>query len=223
MRVLIADDDPTARELARVLIARAGHAVDVVCDGPAALRAVLSGRYDLAVLDMQMPVLGGCEVALAARAVLPAGARPRLVAFTAGADAGSERELAAIGFDASLPKPIRAAALAAILRGAPPPALLDAVRPNTPPPAPPPFELRSIPTPVATPRRRAGAVTLLSAATPFGALKDLARSLKSDAVAAGEPLLAGLCARLEAAAAEGDRAATNELAAAIVAILEQSR
>jgi CheY-like chemotaxis protein len=208
MRILIADDDPTARELARHLIARAGHEVDVVADGPAALRAILSRRYALAVLDVQMPVLDGCEVALAARAALPAGACPRLVAFTAGADAGSERGLAGVGFDACLPKPVGAASLAAVLRG------------DSPPPvAPPPLAARPFPAPSASLRGCAAAVALLSATAALGVLEARARSLKGDAVAAGLPLLAGLCARLEAAAADGDRPAAAELSAAIVALL----
>lgn len=208
MRILIADDDPTARELARHLIARAGHEVDAVCDGGAALRAILSRRYALAVLDVQMPALDGCEVALAARAALPAGACPRLVAFTAGADAGSERGLAAVGFDACLAKPVGAAALDAVLRGGSPP-----------PVAPPPLEARPFSGPSASLRRHAGAIALLAAAATPAALEARARSLKGDAVAAGLPLLAGLCARLEAAAAAGDGEAAAELSAAIVALL----
>lgn len=201
MRILIADDDPTSREIARQLIAHAGHHVDAVCDGAAALDAIRRAAYAIAILDLQMPRLDGAEVARAVRAALPDG-RPRLVAFTAGSSAEADRGLLALGFDACLPKPIRRAALDAILDGAAPP----------PPPlaAPPP------PAPAAP----SGAVALLSApAAPLEALRGAAASLKAEALAAEQLALAGLCARLEAAAAAHDRPAAAELAAIIAALL----
>ena len=116
MRVLIADDDPTCREIVRHLLVRAGHAVALVADGAAARAALLREPFAAALLDLQMPELDGAEVARAVRAALPAARCPRLLALTAAADPGAERRIVALGFDACLGKPIRAAALLAALR-----------------------------------------------------------------------------------------------------------
>lgn len=115
MRILIADDDPTGREIARHLASGAGHQVEAVPDGAAALAALLSGRFDAALLDLYMPALGGAEVARAVRAAMPAGVRPLLIAVSA-ADPGPP---AALGFDACLGKPLRLPAFVAALAGAP--------------------------------------------------------------------------------------------------------
>jgi CheY-like chemotaxis protein len=115
MRVLIADDDPTCREIVRHLLVRAGHQVTSVADGAAARAALLREPFGAALLDLQMPELDGAEVARAARAALPAAVRPRLIALTAAADPGAEARFLALGFDACVGKPIRTAALLAAL------------------------------------------------------------------------------------------------------------
>lgn len=61
-RVLIADDEVVMRRALRALLERAGFDVDDVGDGQAALDAALSGRYDVAVLDVMMPEVDGIEV-----------------------------------------------------------------------------------------------------------------------------------------------------------------
>ena len=60
--ILLADDDPQVRAWLRVELERAGHTVTAVADGPAALAALTEGTFDLAVLDVVMPVLSGPAV-----------------------------------------------------------------------------------------------------------------------------------------------------------------
>lgn len=114
MRVLIADDDPAARAMVRLVVVHAGHEAHAVGDGAAALAALLDEQYDLALLDLQMPELDGDEVARRLRAARP-GLVTRLVACTAGVSPGAEATLRVHGFDACLAKPVSLAALRALL------------------------------------------------------------------------------------------------------------
>ncbi len=63
-RVLIAEDDPAARDFARRALERLGHAVTVVEDGFAALEQLAEQRYDLVVSDIVMPGMDGIELAV---------------------------------------------------------------------------------------------------------------------------------------------------------------
>lgn len=124
MHILIADDNPASRERARALATSAGHTVEVVDDGAAALTAIVAGDFDAALLDRYMPLMDGPTVARSVAAVVPASGRPRLIALTQSPD--DDRDLIAAGFDACLDKAFCLAALAAALQPAQPP-----------PPAPP--------------------------------------------------------------------------------------
>jgi two-component system OmpR family response regulator len=57
--VLVADDDAHIREVARFALAKAGHAVELACDGEAAAHRLDRGGIDLVVLDILMPELDG--------------------------------------------------------------------------------------------------------------------------------------------------------------------
>jgi filamentous hemagglutinin family protein len=61
-RVLVVDDDPGFRLLARTLLERAGLAVDVAVDGDEALEAVRRTQPDLVLLDVRLPGTSGYEV-----------------------------------------------------------------------------------------------------------------------------------------------------------------
>ncbi|CAO3442480.1 hypothetical protein [Azospirillum argentinense] len=119
LRVLLAEDEPVSQQAAAMLLRRAGHAVTVVGDGRAALAAVERERYDLVLMDVQMPGMDGVEATRRIRA-LPQGvgsaaAGPRIVALTASAVPGTEELCRAAGADAVLEKPLRLPALAALL------------------------------------------------------------------------------------------------------------
>jgi DNA-binding response OmpR family regulator len=62
-RVLVVDDDPTVSDVVRRYLERAGFAVTLAGDGPAALQAYEAERPDLVVLDLMLPGLDGLEVA----------------------------------------------------------------------------------------------------------------------------------------------------------------
>ncbi|MBI5443930.1 MAG: PAS domain-containing protein, partial [Deltaproteobacteria bacterium] len=59
LRILLADDDAVSRLFARELLSRLGHEAVAVSDGDEALRSLSRERFDLALMDIQMPVLDG--------------------------------------------------------------------------------------------------------------------------------------------------------------------
>ena len=70
LRILVAEDHPVNQEVARQILQRLGHHVVVAADGRAALAALeQSGRgaFDLVLMDLQMPVMGGLEATAAIR------------------------------------------------------------------------------------------------------------------------------------------------------------
>ncbi|WP_192809171.1 response regulator transcription factor [Actinomadura montaniterrae] len=67
-RVLVVDDDPTVAEVVARYLARDGHDVECVADGPAALRRARENSPDLVVLDLMLPGMDGLEVCRRLRA-----------------------------------------------------------------------------------------------------------------------------------------------------------
>jgi PAS domain S-box-containing protein len=115
LRVLLAEDDEVNALLATRLLERAGASVERHDNGATALDAALEaveGRrpaYDLAILDIRMPRLGGNEVARRLRIEEEhrGGGRLRLVALTANAFPEDRSAAEAAGFDTFLVKPVR--------------------------------------------------------------------------------------------------------------------
>jgi CheY-like chemotaxis protein len=112
--VLIAEDNPINQEVARAMLTRRGHRVDVVQDGRAAVKAALAKDYDAILMDIQMPELDGLDASREIRTHRPAP-RPRIVAFTANVLPGERERCLAGGMDGYLAKPFAAADLFAVL------------------------------------------------------------------------------------------------------------
>ncbi|NJQ02844.1 response regulator transcription factor [Streptomyces zingiberis] len=81
-RVLVVDDDPTVSEVVAGYLSRAGFAVDVAADGPAAVARAAERPPDLVVLDLMLPGMDGLEVC---RRLREAGPLP-VVMLTARGD-----------------------------------------------------------------------------------------------------------------------------------------
>jgi CheY-like chemotaxis protein len=118
MAILVADDHPINRELIRRMLAGLGQTAFLVEDGAAAFAAVRERRFDLVLMDVQMPVLSGPDATRLIRQWEADGGRPRtrIVALTASAMPGDREAFLAAGMDAYLAKPFRRAQLEAVLR-----------------------------------------------------------------------------------------------------------
>jgi two-component system, sensor histidine kinase RpfC len=108
LRVLVADDNPTNREVIGKILERSGHAVTLVNDGEQALDALEREAHEIVLLDRNMPGMGGLEALQALR--LMTGGRERLPVIMLSADVTPEAKREALegGADAFLPKPIEA-------------------------------------------------------------------------------------------------------------------
>lgn len=107
--VLVAEDNPINAEVARAYLAELGCRVSVVTDGRAAVRAAAEDRYDLVLMDWEMPGLNGLEAAVEIRRTEAASSRRPvpIVAVTANVFDGDRRRCLDAGMTAFLAKPFR--------------------------------------------------------------------------------------------------------------------
>jgi two-component system sensor histidine kinase/response regulator len=120
LHVLVVDDHPVNLEFAIEALRRLGHRVTPAGNGEEALRLLGRQKFDLVLLDVQMPGIDGLEVARRFRAEEQPPRTP-IVALTAHTTPEMRERCLAAGFDSVLAKPVSQPALAAILRGAEPP------------------------------------------------------------------------------------------------------
>lgn len=105
-RVLVAEDDVVNAELIETVLHRSGYAVELVRDGPSALRALRAASYDLALIDLRMPGMGGAEITRRIRSGEVGQADIPIVALSADASEGARAESEAAGIDQYLTKPV---------------------------------------------------------------------------------------------------------------------
>ncbi len=106
VRVLLAEDNPVNQKLAVRLLAKCGHRVDVVDNGRKAVEILASGRaYDLVLMDVQMPEMGGLEATRRIRELPGPASQIPIIALTASALAEDRERCAAAGMDDFLTKP----------------------------------------------------------------------------------------------------------------------
>jgi PAS domain S-box-containing protein len=113
-RVLVADDNPTGRELVREGLSDQVGSIIEASDGREALRKIRESRPDLVLLDIQMPEMDGYQVLREIRQD-PSLAGLRVVALTAFAMQGDRERALEAGFDDYITKPITVAKLKAQL------------------------------------------------------------------------------------------------------------
>ena len=102
-RVLVVDDGPENRELVSLVLAEHGLWVEEAENGQVALDKVAASDFDLILMDMQMPVLDGFG---ATRKLRERGVITPIVALTANAMKGFEKEVIDAGFTAYVTKPV---------------------------------------------------------------------------------------------------------------------
>jgi CheY-like chemotaxis protein len=111
LRILVAEDNSVNQVLARRLLEKRGHSVELAENGKVAVDALERGTFDLILMDVQMPVLGGLEAAACIREREKArgdGARIPIIALTANAMAGDRERCIGAGMDEYLTKPLQA-------------------------------------------------------------------------------------------------------------------
>jgi CheY-like chemotaxis protein len=113
-RILIADDNPINQFVLQELLEPTGVQIVLANNGQEAVDAVQAEAFDLVLMDMQMPVMGGLEATLKIRELLTERALP-IIAVTANAMEEDKDKGLAIGMNAYLTKPIDPAELLRLL------------------------------------------------------------------------------------------------------------
>jgi len=112
LRVLLAEDNVVNQRVAVGLLCKRGHTVTVASNGADALQLLEGGEFDVVLMDLQMPVMGGFEATQKIRErERRKGGHAFIVAMTAHALNGDRERCLAAGMDAYLAKPIDPAML----------------------------------------------------------------------------------------------------------------
>jgi two-component system sensor histidine kinase/response regulator len=144
-RILLAEDNPTNQLLVASLLQKRGYAVTMAASGKEALAAYRAEKFDLIVMDVQMPEMNGLEATAAIRTIEKnAGLHTPILALTAHAIDGDRDQCLEAGMDGYISKPIRLdefmPAIAKLMPGAAP-NVPDCREPEI---APPWFDVRDL-------------------------------------------------------------------------------
>ncbi len=113
LQILVAEDNLVNQKVIYYLLQRLGYVPQIVSNGSEAVAAAAAKKFDVVLMDIQMPVMGGTEAMHAIRSL--GSHQPRLVAVTANAFKEDGANLRADGFDDYISKPILAGELEKVL------------------------------------------------------------------------------------------------------------
>ncbi|MFO1081024.1 MAG: ATP-binding protein [Reyranellaceae bacterium] len=126
LRILVAEDTPANQIVARAMLEKLGHRVQIVGDGREALAAAQTGNFDIILMDVQMPEMDGYEATRRIRELPGAASTIPIVAVTAFAQPADRARAQLAGMTAYLSKPLRLPQLTAMLEQTVPPSAAEA-------------------------------------------------------------------------------------------------
>lgn len=107
-RILLVEDNAVNQKLAVRLLEKMGHQVALASNGAEACEALCAATYDIVLMDLQMPVMGGLEATCKIRErEQHSGRHVPILAMTAHSAAQDEKRCLEAGMDGYLTKPIR--------------------------------------------------------------------------------------------------------------------
>jgi signal transduction histidine kinase len=116
LRILLVEDHPINQKLATTLLVKWGHTVVLAENGQEAVARFAESTWDLVLMDMQMPVMGGIEATRLIRASELPGRRTPIVAMTANAMEGDRAACLAAGMDEHMAKPFKSETLRNVVK-----------------------------------------------------------------------------------------------------------
>ncbi len=114
--VLLVEDNVVNQKVALRFLERLGYRADCVSNGLEAVHAVESRRFDLVLMDLQMPEMDGFEASREIRRKIPTENQPRIVALTANALQGDRDVCIEAGMDDYITKPVKLHELSEVIR-----------------------------------------------------------------------------------------------------------
>lgn len=117
LSVLLVEDNPVGRLVASGFLKALGHQVTLTEDSAAGLALAAARRFDLIIMDVQMPVMDGHTATRAIRRLDGPAGRVPIVALTAGDAAGGDARSREAGMNACLHKPVSVSSLRAVIAG----------------------------------------------------------------------------------------------------------
>ncbi len=115
LRVLVADDNQVNRRVVEKILERAGHHATLVGNGEEALDALAADHFDVALMDVNMPVLNGIEATKLHRFASLGQRHVPIIGLTADASPSTAERCREAGMDACLTKPVEPARLAEVV------------------------------------------------------------------------------------------------------------
>jgi CheY-like chemotaxis protein len=106
LKVLVAEDNVVNQRVAILLLKQIGVSADLAADGAKAIEAVKANRYDLVLMDLQMPEVDGLAATKEIRTMPPAERQPLIYGLTAHATTEYRDICLAAGMDGYLTKPL---------------------------------------------------------------------------------------------------------------------
>ena len=116
LNILVVEDNAVNRNVALGQLRRLGYQADSAMNGLEAIHALEKLDYDLVLMDLQMPAMGGLEATGELRRRLPSERQPCIIAITANALVGEREACRAAGMNDYLTKPLKLDVLAAAIR-----------------------------------------------------------------------------------------------------------
>jgi len=114
--VLLAEDNAVNQKVALRFLERLGYRADAVGNGLEVLGALQNRRYDLVLMDLQMPEMDGLEASRQIRHRFPADRQPKIIALTANAMQGDREACFEAGMDDYISKPVKLHEIEASIR-----------------------------------------------------------------------------------------------------------
>ena len=114
-RVLLVEDNPVNQMVASIMLRKWGHTVVTADNGQQAVDLFAAQPWDLVLMDVQMPVMGGMEACRLIRSQEAPGAHTPIIAMTANAMESDKDDCLAAGMDAHLAKPFSGQTLQSLM------------------------------------------------------------------------------------------------------------
>jgi PAS domain S-box-containing protein len=107
LRILVAEDNPVNQKVALMVLQKMGYAADLAGNGVEAIEKLREHRYDVVLMDVQMPVMDGLTAVRKIRCEFPRDRQPQVIALTAHAMNDDIQRCREAGMDGYLSKPLR--------------------------------------------------------------------------------------------------------------------